>query len=284
MSNIPGPSFKTINQNTASTQGLWKDLRSELYDADSVIKDVSLVGTDGGHVPAAKAILAMRSPVFRKMFYGEFKEASGDCDSVEMNYPADVLGGVVSYCYVGIPSLNKSTKLTDEDAATYVQARDAAIYLELEEFKIGMSQILNNRRFGSVCAIMQELMIREGTDGDLFLKCVSWLKLSPRKCLLPSSSCNAGIRGCSFPLLKIIFELIGGVVPAYTAVEVLISWTETHDAATTEEQSELQELADSIDLNSIETCDLVQIQPCSLFQQDRLFNALVDVGKRVKRK
>ena len=76
------------------------DLLSALEDDESDgFKDVTLIGSDGGRVSATKAVLAIRSPVFRKMFFGEFREASAKCDSVQMNYSAVVLNIVVKYCY-----------------------------------------------------------------------------------------------------------------------------------------------------------------------------------------
>ena len=80
----------------ANKRKMPKDFVRELDDDDSVIKDVTLKGSDGGRVSATKAVLSIRSPVFRRMFYGDFQESSNDCDSVELNYPAPVLRADVS--------------------------------------------------------------------------------------------------------------------------------------------------------------------------------------------
>lgn len=128
---------------------------------EDVFHDVTLVGIGGEEVPATKAILAIRSPVFRRMFFGNFQERTSD--RVSLNYPAVVLKVLVKYCYtdeldldllyldeeapasganpnpgrgVSDPESRSPSNdagdcgLTDEEAVWMIQLRDAANYLE----------------------------------------------------------------------------------------------------------------------------------------------------------
>ena len=260
-----------------------EDFARELKDDDSVIKDVTLIGSDGGRVPAAKAILAIRSPVFRRMFYGDFRESSADCDSVKLDYPASVLKCVVEYCYTSVlcnESFLRSGGLKgDATVVKLVQILDAANYLELSE----LSKIASDELHcypGSSCVIMQELTIRGGIGGELWSYCMEDVKKYPNSCLFPTRGNNAGIRGISFLLLETIFRSLKDKLPADVAVRALKEWNETHDSVTEEERSRLQELADAIDLKSIEIHKLAKVQPCPLFTQDRLYKAFVALGNK----
>lgn len=74
-------------------------MQYELVDDESVIKDVKLIGSDGRYVMAAKAILTIQSPVFRRMFYGNVREAYTRCDSVELDFCTPVLQIMVLFSY-----------------------------------------------------------------------------------------------------------------------------------------------------------------------------------------
>ena len=76
------------------------------------ISDISLIpeGENNDGVPAVKAILAARSPVFRRMLYGEFRETqSNNQDNVEvkLDYSGRVLQLLVEFCFTDkLASLN----------------------------------------------------------------------------------------------------------------------------------------------------------------------------------
>jgi hypothetical protein len=264
-----------------------EDFARELKDDDSVIKDVILIGSDGGRVPAAKAILAIRSPVFRRMFYGNFCESSSDCNSVKMDYPTSVLTNVVEYCYTsGTYDKKGSEVLSDELAVELVRILDAANYLELSELrKTTLHRVLeSNSRWSNSCAIMQELMVRGGIGGELWSACMKRVEKVPRCCFFPGGpKTNSGICGISFPLLETIFQSLKDKLPADFAVRALKEWNETHDSVAEEERSRLQQLADAVDLKSMEIRDLAKVQPCPLFTKDRLYEAFVALGKKVER-
>ena len=73
---------------------LTHDLLTSLGDPD--LCDVTLVGSDGGRVPAIRAILSTRSDVLKRLLVGRFKEASEE--EVRMDYPSAVLKALVHFC------------------------------------------------------------------------------------------------------------------------------------------------------------------------------------------
>eukprot|EP00562_Extubocellulus_spinifer_P013267 CAMPEP_0178553758 /NCGR_PEP_ID=MMETSP0697-20121206/7981_1 /TAXON_ID=265572 /ORGANISM="Extubocellulus spinifer, Strain CCMP396" /LENGTH=426 /DNA_ID=CAMNT_0020186683 /DNA_START=60 /DNA_END=1340 /DNA_ORIENTATION=- len=73
---------------------LGADLLRGLRDADAC--DITLVGSDGGTVPAFRTILALRSKVFGRMLLGDFKE--GRSDEIRLEYHSTILKDVVEYC------------------------------------------------------------------------------------------------------------------------------------------------------------------------------------------
>ena len=73
---------------------LTHDLLTSLDDPD--LCDVTLVGSDGGRVPAIRAILSTRSDVLKRLLVGRFKEASEE--EVRMDYPSAVLKALVHFC------------------------------------------------------------------------------------------------------------------------------------------------------------------------------------------
>ena len=76
-------------------------------DGDNIKDDaseVSYIGTIGREVPTIKSILAARSPVFRRMLYGDFREtrARNDDDGVlrvKLEYSSSVLRLLVEFCF-----------------------------------------------------------------------------------------------------------------------------------------------------------------------------------------
>ncbi|CAB9506386.1 expressed unknown protein [Seminavis robusta] len=300
-------------------------LRALEDDANDNLKDVTLVGSDGGRVSANKAVLAIRSPVFQRMFFGNFQER--DSDEVKMdNYPSIVLQVVVKYCYVDELDLdliysddhnnNKTNttantnqdeqdeeeeeevdRLTDAEAVALVQVRDAANYLELFELhktisnELGESILstdvgLENQRkdLACVCAVLQELMARGGSDGSLFLTLLDLVETHPEPCLLPkfSTTHNQGILACSLALLERLLQ--SPSVNAFVAVKALQKWNKEHNQNSSEddddeELTQLQTIANGVQLEQLSAPQLAEIPPCSLFSMERLYKAFVSLSK-----
>jgi BTB/POZ domain len=95
----------------------WNEAMERLL-SDSRIADVELEGEDGVRLPGCKALLAARSEVMERLFFGTFLESSESV--VKLGYPGSVLKALVRYCYtddVDLKNLdgsntNKVTTLT----------------------------------------------------------------------------------------------------------------------------------------------------------------------------
>ena len=120
---------------------------------DDMLHDVVLLGADEIAVPANKMCLAVRSPVFRSMFFGEGHFRERNAEQVDLPYPGDVLRFVAKYCYTdevdwniiftSVDSSSNNSKTSNKDntertthlhglsgaeAVAFVQLRDAANY------------------------------------------------------------------------------------------------------------------------------------------------------------
>ena len=82
---------------------LTNDLLSTLEDPD--LCDVTLIGSDGGRVPAIRLYLSARSDVLKQLLVGKFREANEE--EVQMDYPSPVLKALVHYCCTDdVPALD----------------------------------------------------------------------------------------------------------------------------------------------------------------------------------
>ena len=127
-------SSSTTNKNDTSSfnnsNTLLHDINSLLNDDD--ISDITLIpevirgDDDITEVPAVKAILAARSPVFRRMLYGKFRETtnnttnnSNDDDNenvkVKLDYSGKVLQLLVEFCFTDkLDSLSSNTNTNSQ--------------------------------------------------------------------------------------------------------------------------------------------------------------------------
>lgn len=87
--------FHVEDNHPLQDRSLVMDLHSHLNDVD--IADVQLVGTDGKIVVAVRSLLAMRSPFFKKLLFGSFRESY--LEQVKLGYSSLVIKAVVEYCY-----------------------------------------------------------------------------------------------------------------------------------------------------------------------------------------
>mmetsp|Transcript_22901 Transcript_22901/g.51137 ORF Transcript_22901/g.51137 Transcript_22901/m.51137 type:complete len:300 (-) Transcript_22901:5-904(-) len=261
------------------------DIKYQL-DLDNSLTDVTLVGSDGGRVPALKTILALRSPVFRKMFFGNFWENGADCDAVTLDYSAEVLRAVVEYCYTDDTALQREIihvrPSTDATAVLAVQTRGAAKYFDLPELGEGLTKSLESCSWQADFAIFQEVMVREGTGGDIWCACAERIGLAQRRHLLmPKTPENAGICGCSFPVVEALYRSDYFLLSSASAIKGLRLWNAEPGPATEDEQERLKMLVGDIDLfTNLEFECLVEIEPCQLFSAERLHEALVHAWKK----
>jgi len=269
-------------------------LKDDMQQAftDEAFRDVTLVGTDQVDVPGTKLVLAIRSPVFKRMFFGNFQER--ETDRVSLNYPSLVLQVLVKYCYSDELDLDMlyidgtdDGLLTDAEAVLMVQLRDAANYFELSDLNINISNelgvsVVQKGDAMCVCAVLSELFIRGETEGPMWETMIAILEGEPQHCLLPVSNWNQGIVACSLPLFCDIMTLSVDVVIAVNAVQ---KWSQAnsdlfHATEPTEDQKKVQKIADSINLDAMSTHELAQVKPCQVFSMERLYQAFVENGIR----
>ncbi|CAB9529584.1 expressed unknown protein [Seminavis robusta] len=104
---------------------------------DEALNDVSLKGSDGEVVSANRFILSARSPVFRGMFLGKFREASSPV--VQLDFQGNILMAVVEYILTDAAKMVncKKRKSTDSPVADSQQIQalaslaEAAVYFHL---------------------------------------------------------------------------------------------------------------------------------------------------------
>ena len=110
------------------------DLLTSLDDPD--LCDVTLVGSDGGRVPAVRAYLSARSDVLKHLLVGRFKEASEE--EVRMDYPSAVIRALVHFCCTDkVPKLLELGSDDDPAESLRLSAKlvTAADYYGLDSLK-----------------------------------------------------------------------------------------------------------------------------------------------------
>ncbi|KAL7553056.1 hypothetical protein ACHAWF_016304 [Thalassiosira exigua] len=148
---------------------LLHDLSSLLFDEE--VADVRLVpeksgGGDAAPVPAIRAILAARSPVFRRMLYGEFREHEGDAE-VRLDYSGRVLRLLVEFCFTDKLSLGgageggggSGSDSPEERARLLARLSGAAHYLDIPKLEHDVRVRLEARMVecpSLACAILDE--------------------------------------------------------------------------------------------------------------------------------
>ena len=141
---------------------LGKDLL-DAYKNMEAFNDVTLVGVDGGKVPAPKLLLAARSTYFERLLMGVFEE--GGKDEVCLHHPSctsEVLNYVVEYLISGeIRRFRSCVYLPHEEEfgkhdhiggavlRIMVRVDYAAHYLGLDSLQSYVETMINNRMFAT---------------------------------------------------------------------------------------------------------------------------------------
>jgi len=175
--------------------------------------------------------------------------------------------------------------MSDAEASLMVQARCAAKYLELTSLyelitkELGQSVVSEDKgELGCVCAVLGELTDHEGVESPLSLICLDLIQDWPELCLLPETD-NKGILGCSLSLLTTIFTKCD--LDAFAAVKCLKKWKEAReDELEADELQMLQDMADSVSLDTITPAQLSELKPCDLFSMERFYEVYNQHGKQ----
>lgn len=262
--------------------------QKDLLDAmvDEAFFDTILVGTDNVEVACTKFMLAARSPIFKRMFFGGFQEQRSY--RICLDYPSVVLKVLIKYCYsdeVDLDLILDAESLTDDEAISLVQLRLAARYFELHdvanhiEKEIGES-VFQNKESGCVCAILSELMNRiddEGPFWDMFFQMVIQ---QPEECLLPNCPSESN-QGAMVYHPRLLSKLLGKVEDKYVVVRCLQKWFEVTNM---EDESSgcLLDVAKGVDLKRLSPWELSKLKPSPIFPMERIFEAFVHHGSCTK--
>ena len=141
---------------------LTNDLLSSLDDPD--LCDVTLVGSDGGRVPAIRAILSTRSDVLKHLLVGRFKEASEH--EVHMDYPSPVLKALVHYCCTD-DAPNLAAKLEGNESELADSARISSILLVAADY-YGLDS-LKERTFLDIAGVIKGV-VAQGLHACILLQ------------------------------------------------------------------------------------------------------------------
>ncbi len=173
-------SSSTTSDACPPTRDILTDIHSLLNDDE--LTDINLIpeSSDGDNnnesitaVPAIKALLAARSPVFRRCLYGEWRETksnhnNGDDDDdvlqVKLDYSGRVLQLLVEFCFTDkLASLTdtnaKSSSTLEEQVRLLTQLNGAAHYFDIPKLEQDIQKHLNvmmSQHPSLACAILDE--------------------------------------------------------------------------------------------------------------------------------
>ena len=170
----------TTSNTSSSTRDIISDIHSLLNDED--LTDIHLIpeSQDGvcnnetiTAVPAIKALLAARSPVFRRCLYGEWRETQSkntnddDVLQVKLDYSGRVLQLLVEFCFTDkLASLTDDIKLASNSSTTLeekvrllTQLNGAAHYFDIPKLEQDIKALLKvtmTLHPSLACAILDE--------------------------------------------------------------------------------------------------------------------------------
>lgn len=256
-----------------------EDLQEAMNSED--LQDVRLVGSDGSSVGASKFVLAARSGVFRRMFFGSFQESSSTEVTMDQ-YPTVVLEVLVRYCYTDVLELDLVTSddtsiASDHEAVLLWQTREAANYFELFSAhntltnELGESVLKDENDMGCMCALLQAMLSGGGKDEPFWQICLDVVSSYPRACLLPTNTeLTKGIQACSLELMEILMELPS--LDVSVATKALKLWHNCHSDESIFKR--VKQLSTQIPLEKMDLVELAELEPCDLFPVLRCYEAL----------
>ncbi|KAL9179461.1 hypothetical protein ACHAXT_008751 [Thalassiosira profunda] len=185
----PAPSEPPVSTNT-----LVLDINALLNNED--VSDIDLIPEihDDEHVesvPAVKAVLAARSPVFRRMLYGEFREtrstSSGENVEVRLGYSGRVLELLVEFCFTDrLESLASRRGTPEEKARLLTNLSGAAHYFDIPklegDIQVQLDKMMQEHA-SLACAIVDESS-RMLSGEELALMAMERIRARPKAALL----------------------------------------------------------------------------------------------------
>lgn len=201
---------------------------------DEEVSDVILQGCDGGTVVAVKAILASRSTMFRRMFFGDNsnkssfvpKKEPGEKEVIVFDdWDCRILHLVVEYCYTDTCSAMKSQP-TEEIARVMATLRIASKSFKLPGLLDKIRQWVWKQisRYPAIaCAMVDEGMRNDDVD-ELALQT---LQLKTRAALLPDpKAVGSGVLALSKPGLLFVLRTLEETTSHHLLLQIIERWVD----------------------------------------------------------
>jgi len=197
---------------------------------DEELSDIRLQDSDGGVVVAVKAVLAARSRVFRKLFFGSLRSteiffSEGKDIIIFKEWDCCTLHLLVEFCYTNNISVMKEAP-SDHVARVMVNLRSASKAFELHILLDKVNQWISNqvRLFPALaCALVDEGMKRDDIDETS----LDIIRSKSKAALLPrSSAIGAGVISLTEPALLFVLRTLEGTVSHRLVIDFIKRWTE----------------------------------------------------------
>ena len=265
---------------------LGNDLLAALENPD--LCDVTLVGSDGGRVPAIRIYLSARSEMLQQMLVGRFKEASEE--EVRMDYPAAVLKAIVHFCCTDkAPDVCALDADIVESIRLAVQLVAAADYYGLvslnKKASHAITGLLNSKRDDHqmwsrcVCSAFEEAS-QKLSLGEFSRRLYKGILHGPKLALITGD--RPGVTLLSSENLRTIVE--GSALRArawvlFQAIQMWLENSEPVDEETFESDEDrrifAKQLASNIELRMIQPKSLLgPVSDSGLVAQDKIIQAL----------
>jgi len=201
-----------------------------LLNGDEELSDVKMQGSNGGIVVAVKAILSVRSPVFRNLFYGsqsskEMILSEGKDLIIFKEWDSRTLKLLVEFCYTDNISAMKAEP-TDCIARSMANLRSAskAFKLQVLLHKVDKWSSKQVRLFPALaCALIDEGMKKDDIDKTS----LEIIRLKSKDALLPETGAiGGGVSSLTEPTLLFVLRTIEDSVSHQQIVDCISRWAE----------------------------------------------------------
>lgn len=221
-----------------SERSLVEDLRGlRVLVADEDLSDVILRGNDGVAVPAARLMLAARSDVFKKMFFGNFAETRSE--DVGLNYSGVTLRAMVHFCFTDelkIVHDGGSNHFNEEERAReLVRLVSVAHYLDIHGLHTAAVNDLCATMQSSPessCAVFDQCWKEDSADEKLVKLATLVIQYKPEAALLSENVTDGGVCCMDTDALSMIIgndETVKSSIIRFNAVRKWLDGANKHE-------------------------------------------------------
>lgn len=205
------------------------ELLRSLY-GDKELSDVKLQGSDGGTVVGVKAILAARSPLFRKIFFGTITStdiilSKGKRHIIFKEWDCCILHLLIEFCYTD------SITVMDEQPSDHLVR--LMVNLKFASIAFGLDILTNKvndwnaKQVGLfpalACALIDESMKRGEIDNISLVV----IRTKSKAALLPGSNAiGAGVESLTEPTLLFVLRTLEDLVSQRLLTAFIQRWAD----------------------------------------------------------